>query len=81
METQQENLEIKNSTSPSSLYPAWINASKFELLFREIITNFERIQDFSVQLAVEPGENYSTEILRVTAKVELKGMAKNNNWF
>ncbi|XP_061399700.1 uncharacterized protein LOC133335443, partial [Musca vetustissima] len=53
-------------------YPPWIETPKFHPLLREIFTNFKEIVNFSVKPAIDPGENYSTVILRITVEVELE---------
>lgn len=62
----------KMAIEPAAL-PEWIKAPLFEPVFAEIHADFKRTKEFKVAPALSAGENYATVMLRIEAKVELKG--------
>lgn len=53
--------------------PNWVTVDLFENVFRETVPGYKKCISFDVKPGLAPGENYSTLMLRISAKLELQG--------
>uniref|UniRef100_A0A6P4F4T0 Uncharacterized protein LOC108045506 n=1 Tax=Drosophila rhopaloa TaxID=1041015 RepID=A0A6P4F4T0_DRORH len=67
---RKQTFEVKTSESVN-LGPKWLNETQFEELLAANIADFSKIVSFRVKPAMAPGENYATQMLRISIDVEL----------
>ena len=65
--------EQKSNTKSIPVIPSWVEASLFEPVFKEIVSDFRQIKTFKAVPALAAGENYATVMLRLEAEIELSG--------
>lgn len=58
----------------AKLIPNWINSDYFRPILKQNESNFAEINNFQIQRATIPGENYCSVLIRVLIKILLKGM-------
>lgn len=53
--------------------PKWINEEYFRPIVEQDVTDFASIKNFKPVAATQPGENYTSIMVRVIIDIELKG--------
>lgn len=57
--------------------PKWINEEYFRPIIEKDVKDFRSIKNFTPIAATQPGENYTSVMVRVHVDVELKGRIVN----
>ncbi|XP_016980340.2 uncharacterized protein LOC108045504 [Drosophila rhopaloa] len=69
--TQSEASRPIPAIEDINLGPEWLNKTQFEELLTANVAQFSKIVGFRVKPAMAPGENYATQMLRISIDVEL----------
>lgn len=78
-------MALKNESSSSKhpnpnenlVIPEWINEDYFVPIIAKDVENFVGIKSFTPIAATQPGENYSSVMVRVIVDIEVKGRSEN----
>lgn len=57
--------------------PKWINEEYFRPILEKDVNDFVTIKNFTPIAATQPGENYTSIMVRVVIDIELKGWSHN----
>ena len=72
--SENNNQDINDTKSSNkTLVPTWIQSKLFEGLLNDLYNDFANIEEFKVDNALAPGENYATLMLKVELAMKLKG--------
>lgn len=72
--SENNNQDINDTKSSNkTLVPTWIQSKLFEGLLNDLYNDFANIEEFKVDNALAPGENYATLMLKVEIAMKLKG--------
>lgn len=78
MTLNNENDSIKHANPNENLViPEWINEQYFEPIIAKDVEDFVCIKSFTPIAATQPGENYSSIMVRVIVDIEVKGTSNN----
>lgn len=78
MTLNNENDSIKHANPNENLaIPEWINEQYFEPIIAKDVEDFVCIKSFTPIAATQPGENYSSIMVRVIVDIEVKGTSNN----
>lgn len=78
MTLNNENDSNKHANPNENLaIPEWINKKYFEPIIAKDVEDFVSIKSFTPIAATQPGENYSSIMVRVIVDIEVKGTSNN----
>lgn len=77
--TLNNESDSSKHTNPNEdlVIPEWITANYFEPIIAKDVGDFVSIKSFTPIAATQPGENYSSIMVRVIVDIEVKGRSAN----